>query len=160
MWSSRFRHRPAPEAGGEQASVVAPLVVLVVCGLLVLMQLYVAIPLAPVVGQALGSDSAPAALGTAYSSAYALGLLVFGTLSDRFGPKAILVRGMAALAVATACLAAASSLPLVAVLRWVQGLVAGSFAAAALPYVGEAFPPRWRSAASWCCRMRPRSRCC
>lgn len=145
MWSSRFRQRPAPEVGGERASVVAPLVVLVICGLLVLMQLYVAIPLAPVVGQALEGGGAAAALGTAYSIAYALGLLVFGTLSDRYGRKAILVPGMAALAIATAVLAAASSLPVVAVLRSVQGLVAASFAAAALPYVAEALPPRWRS---------------
>jgi MFS transporter, YNFM family, putative membrane transport protein len=145
MGTSRFRHRPTPAVGGERASVVAPVVVLVICGLLVLMQLYIAIPLAPVVGQALGSDGAPAALGTAYSLAYALGLLVFGTLSDRYGRKAILVPGMAALAIATACLSAASSLPAVAVLRCVQGLVAGSFAAAALPYVSEALPPRWRS---------------
>jgi YNFM family putative membrane transporter len=101
MWTSKFRHRPTPAVGGERASVVAPVVVLVICGLLVLMQLYVAIPLAPVVGQALGSDGAPAALGTAYSLAYALGLLVFGTLSDRYGRKAILVPGMAALAIAT-----------------------------------------------------------
>jgi hypothetical protein len=40
--------------------------------LLVLVQLYVAIPLAPVVGAEFGGDGAPA-LGTAYSLAYALG---------------------------------------------------------------------------------------
>jgi MFS family permease len=128
-----------------QAPVVAPLVVLVICGLLVLMQLYVAIPLAPVVGQELGGAGAPAALGTAYSIAYALGLLVFGTLSDGYGRKAVMVPGMAAMAVATSVLAAASSLPAVALLRSVQGLVAASFASAALPYVGEALPPRWRT---------------
>jgi MFS family permease len=44
MWRSKFRNRPTREV---RASVVAPLAVLVVCGLLVLMQLYVAIPLAP-----------------------------------------------------------------------------------------------------------------
>jgi MFS family permease len=109
------------------------------------MQLYLAIPLAPVVGEALGGDGAPAALVTAYSLAYALGFLVFGPLSDRYGRKAILVPGMAALAIATAALAAASSLPMMALLRSVQGLLAASFAAAALAYVGEALPPRWRS---------------
>jgi MFS family permease len=145
MRSSGSGPGPAREVGGEQAPVLAPLVVLVACGLLVLAQLYVAIPLAPVVGQALGGAGAPAALGTAYSIAYALGLLLFGTLSDRYGRKAVLVPGMAALAVATAVLSAAPSLPVVALLRGVQGLVAASFAAAALPWVGEALPPRWRS---------------
>jgi YNFM family putative membrane transporter len=137
--------RAHAKVGGEQAPVVAPLAVLVTCALLVLMQLYVAIPLTPVVGEDLGGGSAAAALGTAYSLAYALGFLVFGPLSDRYGRKAVLVPGMAALTIATAGLSAASSLPLVALLRSVQGLLAASFAAVALAYVGEALPPRWRS---------------
>jgi MFS transporter, YNFM family, putative membrane transport protein len=129
----------------DHAAVAAPLAVLVTCALLVLMQLYVAIPLTPVVGAEFDGGGAAAALGTAYSLAYALGFLVFGPLSDRYGRKAVLVPGMTALAVATAGMSAASSLPLVALLRSVQGLLAASFAAVALAYVGEALPPRWRS---------------
>jgi YNFM family putative membrane transporter len=132
-------------AGTEQAPVVAPLAVLVACALLVLMQLYVAIPLIQVVGENLDGGGAAAALGTAYSLAYALGFLVFGPLSDRYGRKVVLVPGMAALAIVTACLCVASSVPLVAMMRAAQGLVAASFAAVALAYVGEALPPRWRS---------------
>jgi YNFM family putative membrane transporter len=134
-------------AGSEQAPVVAPLAVLVSCALLVLAQLYLAIPLTPVVGEALGDDetAAAAALGTTYALAYGLGFMIFGPLSDRYGRKPILVPGMAVLAIATAALAAASSLPMVAVLRTIQGFVAASFSAAALAYVGEALPPRWRS---------------
>jgi MFS transporter, YNFM family, putative membrane transport protein len=134
------------QVGGERAPVVAPLAVLVGCALLVLMQLYLAIPLAPVVGEALGDGgAAAAALGTTYSLAYAFGLLLFGPLSDRYGRKPVIVPGMAALALATAAMAAASSLPMVALLRSVQGLLASSFATVALAYVGEALPPRWRS---------------
>ena len=135
------------KAGGERAPVVAPLAVLVSCALLVLMQLYLAIPLAPVMGEALGGGgaAAAAALGTAYALAYGLGFLIFGPVSDRYGRKPVLVPGMAALAVATAGLAAASSLPMIGLLRSVQGLLAASFAAVALAYVGEALPPRWRS---------------
>jgi YNFM family putative membrane transporter len=129
----------------ERNPVIAPLALLVACALLVLMQLYVAIPLAPVVDTALGSRGAAAALGTAYSLAYALGLLIFGPLSDQYGRKVILVPGMAALAIATAALSVAPSIQLVGVLRVVQGLLAASFASVALPYVGEALPRRWRS---------------
>ena len=86
-----------------------------------------------------------AALGTTYALAYGLGFLIFGPLSDRYGRKPILVPGMAVLAVVTAGLAAAPSLPILAVLRTVQGLVAASFSAVALAYIGEALPPRWRS---------------
>ena len=109
--------------------VVAPLAVLVPTALLVLMQLYLAIPLTPVVGEALASDGAAAALGTAYILAYALGFLIFGPLSDRYGRKVILVPGMTAFALATAALSLAPSMSVVGVLRAVQGLLAASFAA-------------------------------
>ena len=57
-----------------------------------------------------------------------------------------MVPGMAVLAFATAGLAlATSSLPMVAALRTIQGLVAASFSTVALAYVGEALPPRWRA---------------
>ncbi|HJV14044.1 MAG TPA: MFS transporter [Propionibacteriaceae bacterium] len=134
-------------AGTDQAPVLAPLTVLVISALLVLSQLYLAITLAPVIGSVLGGDgsAAPAALGTTYALAYGAGFLIFGPLSDRYGRKPILVPGMAALAIVTAGLSAGSSLPVIAGLRAVQGLVAGSFSAPALAYVGEALPPRWRS---------------
>jgi len=49
------------------------------------------------------------------------------------------------LAVATAALSLASSMAAIGVLRAVQGLLASSFAAVALAYVGEGLPRRWRS---------------
>jgi YNFM family putative membrane transporter len=136
-------------SGGEHAPVLAPLAVLVSSALLVLSQLYLAIPLAPVIGHVLRADgsAAAAAMGTTYALAYGLGFLIFGPLSDRYGRKPILVPGMAVLSVITGGLAAASSLPVVAVLRAVQGLVAASFSAVALAYIGEGFPPRWRPTA-------------
>ena len=142
-----MRRRAQERAGTEQAPVLAPLAVLVCSALLVLSQLYLAIPLAPIVAEVLGrgGSAAAAALGTTYALAYGLGFLIFGPLSDRYGRKPILVPGMAVLAIVTAALAAAPSLPVLAVLRTVQGLVAASFSAVALAYVGEALPPRWRS---------------
>jgi MFS transporter, YNFM family, putative membrane transport protein len=90
------------------------------------------------------AEATAAAVGTTYALAYGLGFLIFGPLSDRYGRKPILVPGMAALALATAGLAVASSLPMVAVLRSIQGFLAASFSTVALAYVGEALPPRWR----------------
>src|SRR5918997_3679695 len=129
----------------ESARVAAPLAILVTCALLVLMQLYLAIPLAPVLDKDFASGGGAVALGTVYSLAYALGFLIFGPLSDRYGRKAVLVPGMAGLAIATAALSLAPSMALVGVLRAVQGLLAASFAAVALAYVGEGLPRRWRS---------------
>jgi MFS transporter, YNFM family, putative membrane transport protein len=138
---------PAARFGTNQGPVLAPLTVLVLCALLVLMQLYLAIPLAPVVAETLGDDGGAAswALLTAYSLAYGFGLPIFGPLSDRYGRKVVMVPGMITLAIVTAALVAVSTLPVIAVVRTIQGLVAASFAAAALAYVGEALPPRWRA---------------
>ncbi|GAA3760425.1 MFS transporter [Salinactinospora qingdaonensis] len=127
--------------------MVAPLTALVICALLVLMQLYMAIPLAPIVGADLGAAGASAALATAFGIPYAVGFLIYGPLSDHYGRKAILVPGMAALAVITAVLALAPSLPAVGSLRALQGLVAVSFSPVALAYLSEALPPRWRTTA-------------
>jgi MFS family permease len=139
--------RARETAGTDQAPVLAPLAVLVSSALLVLSQLYLAIPLAPIIAEVLGrgGSATAAALGTTYALAYGLGFLIFGPLSDRYGRKPILVPGMAVLAIVTAGLAAAPSLPVLALLRTVQGLVAASFSAVALAYIGEALPPRWRS---------------
>jgi MFS family permease len=137
----------AAPAESREARVAAPLFVLVLCALLVLVQLYVAIPLVTVLGAGARAAPAAAALGTAYSLAYALGFLLFGPLSDRYGRKRVLVPGMAGLSVATAAVAASGSLGAVGGSRAVQGLLASSFAAVALAYVGEAFPVRWRSTA-------------
>jgi MFS transporter, YNFM family, putative membrane transport protein len=134
-------------AGTDQAPVLAPLTVLIGSALLVLAQLYLAITLAPVISDVFGSSGsvAAAALGTTYALAYGIGFLIFGPLSDRYGRKPILVVGVASFAVVTAGLAAAASVPLLAVLRTLQGLVAACFGPVALAYVAEALPPRWRS---------------
>ena len=136
--TSGARARP----GSEQAPVLAPLTVLVGSALLVLAQLYLAIPLAPVIGEVLGSggSAAAAAVGTSYALAYGVGFLIFGPLSDRYGRKLILVAGVAVFAVVTAGLAAAASLSAVAVLRTLQGLVAASFG----PVAWRTWPKRCR----------------
>lgn len=78
---------PHTRASGaiEHAPVLAPLAVLVASALLVLSQLYLAIPLAPVISHILRVDgsAAAAAMGTTYALAYGLGFLIFGPLSDR-----------------------------------------------------------------------------
>jgi YNFM family putative membrane transporter len=135
----------AAPAGSPRVAGPVSVCALVLCALLVVMQLYVAIPLAPVLGAGLGGD-ATTTLGTAFF-AYAAGFLVFGPLSDRYGRKTVLVPGIAVMAVATAGLAVAPSLSVVGLLRVLQGFAAGCFSPVALAYLSEALPRRSRTVA-------------
>jgi MFS family permease len=127
-------------AGGR--SVAAQLGALVTCALLVVMQLYVGIPLAPVVADDLGAGGAAGALTTSFSLAYAVGFVAFGTLSDHYGRKVVLVPGLALLAASTAAVSLAPSLEALTALRAIQGLSAASFPAVAIAYCSEALPRR------------------
>lgn len=132
--------RPASAEFPASTGAVALLVALAV---LVLAQLYSAIPLTGSVGDDLGGD-ATLALSTTFSLGYAIGFLFWGPVADQYGRRRILVIGMAFLAVTTLGTAFATSLAGLAVLRGVQGLAAASFAPAALAYLAEAVPPARR----------------
>ena len=142
--------RPAASPG-EGASAAHPahgmaVSVLVVAALLVLTQLYAAIPLLGPVGAAMGGD-ATFALSTSFSAPYALGFLVWGPVSDRYGRKRVMVVSIGVLAAATLACAAVSSSSMLSVLRALQGAAASGFAPVALAYLTEAVAPRRRARA-------------
>lgn len=130
-------------ADGEHPAKAGVVALLVVTALFVLMQLYAAIPLVAPVSAALGGDVA-FALSTAFSVCYAVGFLVWGPVADQYGRKRVMVIGLTLLAVATIGCALATSIPVLAVLRGAQGLMASSFAPVALAYLAEATPPARR----------------
>ena len=116
---------------------------LVVTALLVLTQLYAAIPLLTPISTDLHGN-ATAALSTAFSLTYAAGFLIWGPVSDHYGRR----RTMAlALGTSTVCCALAPSLPVLAALRAIQGLSASGFAPVALAYLSEALAPPRRAGA-------------
>ncbi|MDO4631774.1 MAG: MFS transporter [Corynebacterium sp.] len=122
-----------------------PLTVVLLIGtaLMVLTQLYLAIPLITPVSTNL-QGNATFALSIAFSLCYALGFLVWGPLSDRYGRKKVLLIGMILLVATTALCSAAPNLGTLAALRGIQGFAAASFAPIALAYLAEATPPRHR----------------
>ncbi|MEU6720348.1 MFS transporter [Nonomuraea sp. NPDC046802] len=140
---STILNAPPPPTAGRAGTI--PL--LVGTALVVLVQLYVAIPLHQLVAADLGPADVTTALAADYSFAYALGFLIYGPLSDHYGRRRILVSGLAALTVATLAVSLAPSTGALAVLRAVQGLAAATFAPTALAYLGETLPPPRRATA-------------
>ena len=119
---------------------------LVVTALLVLTQLYAAIPLlAPISADLHGN--ATIALSTAFSLTYAMGFLIWGPVSDHYGRRRTMALALGTLTVSTVCCALAPSLPALAALRAVQGLSASGFAPVALAYLSEALAPPRRAGA-------------
>jgi MFS family permease len=135
------RITPEPQLGA------VPVALVVTTGLLVLIQLYVGIPLAPVIDTALSGGRASAALTTGFALGYATGFVAFGALSDHLGRRPVLVYGLVGLAIATAATGSVATTGQLACLRAVQGLTAASFAPVAIALLGERLTGRARTAA-------------
>jgi len=133
------------EGASLTARHVALLALLMVCGFLVVGQLYVTIPLVGEIASRFAVDPAQAALsGTAFGLAYAAGFLIFGPLSDRYGRKRMILIGLAVTTLATALVGMAGNFGFLLVTRAVQGLAASIFPPAALSVVTEELPPQHR----------------
>ena len=121
---------------------------LVLCGIAVVGQLYVTIPLGPDIARRFGVAPGSAALaGSAFGIAFATGALIFGPLSDRFGRKRIILSGLVAMTIVTAIAGAVQGFYLLLLARAAQGLAAATFPPAALSLVAEQLPPSHRALA-------------
>lgn len=143
--------KPSTQSTTRSASPVYPAgsgatAALVVTALLVLTQLYAAIPLLTPISTDL-HGSATVALSTAFSLTYAAGFLIWGPVSDHYGRRRTMTLALGTLTVSTVCCALAPSLPVLAALRAIQGLSASGFAPVALAYLSEALAPPRRAGA-------------
>ena len=133
---------PSPTYPADSGATAA----LVVTALLVLTQLYAAIPLLTPISTDL-HGSATVALSTAFSLTYAAGFLIWGPVSDHYGRRRTMALALGTLTISTVCCALAPSLPALAALRAIQGLSASGFAPVALAYLSEALAPSRRARA-------------
>lgn len=115
------------------------------CGLVVVSSIYITIPLISVFAGAFDVSTSQATwASSAFSFCYALGFLFFGPLSDRYGRKQIIIFGLIALTMVTPLVGLATNLSWLIALRAIQGVVAATFAPAAISYVVEMFPAEKR----------------
>lgn len=119
--------------------------VLVAAVLVVVGQLYVVIPLLPSMSLELSiSAAASGTLTSSFGLAYAVGFLVLGPLTDRYGSRRVVVAGLVATSLATVLVASAATFYVVLVGRAVQGFVAAALTPAVLTYVARQVPAAQR----------------
>ncbi|WP_312976654.1 MFS transporter [Corynebacterium sp.] len=125
---------------GATAAVVAA------TAIVVLSQLYGAIPLFGPVSEAFRVDTGAVAwVQTAFGVAYAAAFIAWGPVVDRFGARRVMLLGQTLLIIATVMTSFAPSFGRLIVGRVVQGLLAASFAPAAFSYLGSRPAPERRA---------------
>ncbi|NRD79563.1 MFS transporter [Bacillus sp. BRMEA1] len=114
-------------------------------GMVVMSSLYVTIPLIPLFANHFSiSPIQASAAGSIFSLGFAIGCLIYGALSDKYGRKQIIFIGIGVLAVISLVLGMVESFTWMIVLRGIQGFAAASFSPVALAYAVEMVPPEKR----------------
>jgi YNFM family putative membrane transporter len=109
--------------------------------LVVLAQLYLTIPLMPDIEHRYGVGPSVAAwVGSGFSLAYAIGNLIFGTISDRYDRRIVMIFGVVSGAVLAAVAGLSTGFAMLVTVRAAQGFVAAAFAPVALAYAVEVQP--------------------
>jgi MFS transporter, YNFM family, putative membrane transport protein len=133
---------PIPIPKSNVSLIIA---VLSLCGFLIRFQVFMAIPLVPVVSQAFNVSSLSAAwVGSAYSFTYAIGFLLFAPLSDRYGRRKIVISGLLALILLTFATGTSPSFGILMLFRFLQGFAGATFVPTALAYISEILSPSVR----------------
>ncbi|MGG4493821.1 MFS transporter [Brevibacillus reuszeri] len=120
-----------------------PLMTAILCwaGMVVMTSLYVTIPLLPMFAELYQKTlTESAATGSVFSLGFAIGCLLYGAISDKYGRKQVIFTGMITLALITLLLGSVEQFSWIIVLRGLQGAAAASFSPVALAYAVEMFP--------------------
>ncbi|MEU4448112.1 MFS transporter [Actinosynnema sp. NPDC050801] len=134
---------PAPRTTPPGPAAVAVLVAAVI---LAVGQLYLTVPLLPGVAERYGVTlSAAAWVGGGFGFAFALGNLLFGTVSDRYDRRHVMAVGLVLGAVVGVVAGASTAFGPLLAARAVQGFLAASIPSVSLAYVAEALPPARRA---------------
>ncbi|KOR90792.1 MFS transporter [Paenibacillus solani] len=124
-----------------------PLMTIILCwtGLVVMSSLYVTIPLTTLFAQLFEiSTTNAAAAGSTFSIGFAIGCLIYGALSDKYGRKTVIFVGLLFLTLISLTLGTVHSFAWILVLRGLQGAAAATFSPVALAYAVEMYPAEKR----------------
>ncbi|MEK8214590.1 MULTISPECIES: MFS transporter [unclassified Paenibacillus] len=123
------------------------LMTIILCwtGLVVMSSLYATIPLITLFAQLFEiSTTNAAAAGSTFSIGFAIGCLIYGALSDKYGRKTVIFAGLLFLTLISLILGTVHSFALILGLRGLQGAAAATFSPVALAYAVEMYPAEKR----------------
>ncbi|MNI21933.1 Inner membrane transport protein YnfM [compost metagenome] len=107
--------------------------------------LYVTIPLITLFAQLFEiSTTNAAAAGSTFSIGFAIGCLIYGALSDKYGRKTVIFAGLLFLTLISLILGTVHSFAWILGLRGLQGAAAATFSPVALAYAVEMYPAEKR----------------
>lgn len=114
-------------------------------GLVILMSMFVTVPLTSVFVTDLHiSETNAAWIGSIYSFCFAIGCLIYGPLSDKYGRKIFLMSSILVLAIVTFMTSFVNQFEWLLVMRALQGIASAAFAPLSLVYANDMFPPHKR----------------
>ncbi|MGJ9460669.1 MFS transporter [Oceanobacillus sp. CF4.6] len=111
----------------------------------VLSSVYLTIPLLSIFQSEFSVTLSQSALtGSIFSIFFAIGCLIFGLISEKYGLKRVMIYGLIILSVITLLIGLSNNFSQLLILRALQGVAAASFSPVALIYIGIVFPPERR----------------
>lgn len=123
--------------------------VLFITGLLVMFSLYSTITTGTTIAQDFSVPVSDAPLPSmAFSFAFAIGCLIYGILSDKFGRKRIMLYGLIAHTLFTLMSVFSTTFMMFVILRACQGLAAAAYAPIIIAYISDLFPEKKRITAT------------
>jgi len=132
-------------AKGTQTSPIGPssrVLAIFLCGVFAFLDLYCTQPLLPLLSRVFHASETSAGLTISASTlGVAVSAVLLAIFAERVNRKSLIVYAMAALAVAAALTATATSLPVLALWRFVQGLLTPGIFIITIAYVTEEWPP-------------------
>ncbi|KSU80347.1 Predicted arabinose efflux permease, MFS family [Fictibacillus enclensis] len=114
-------------------------------GLVIISSMYVTIPLTTVFTDTFHVTANQAAwIGSSFSLCYAIGCLLYGPFSDKYGRKIFLASSISALAIVSFIIGFIDHFSGLVMFRAFEGLIAAAFAPISFVYAAEMFPPEKR----------------
>ncbi|MFD1735242.1 MFS transporter [Bacillus salitolerans] len=119
---------------------------LIFMGLFVACNIYTLIPLYPIISLEWSTPITSIVGGsTSFMFCYAVGLLLFGPISDQWGRKTVIVIGMLLFSITSLFVAFSEQPSTLLVTRGIQGFAGGTFAPVAFAYTFELFEGKYRT---------------